>query len=51
MGEMWNPFRSKKQAKPVINQAILDRNAALDDAYNMQNNIQAKLVVKKKGKK
>lgn len=44
----WNPFRPKPNAKPIINQAIEERNSALDEIYAMQNN---KPVIKRKVKK
>jgi hypothetical protein len=50
MAIKWNPFGQKKQGKAIINQAINDRNAALDDIYNMQNNRQS-VVQKKKVKR
>lgn len=39
----------EKAKKPIINQAIEDKNAALDDIYNYQN--QPKVESKKKVKK
>ena len=48
---MFNLFRSKKQGKAIINDAIQERNSALDDIYNMQNNKPAAPILKKKGKK
>lgn len=35
---MFDMFRKKPSGKPVINQAIQDRNSALNEIYAMQNN-------------
>lgn len=45
---LFKPFRSEKE-KPIINQAIEERNSALNDIYNYQN--QGPVLPKKKGKK